>query len=189
MLQLLDPRSKGLLRGLFGWFAAVVLAKVCKAFIAVRVDPELVGKAPDSLVAEDLRGDAVLLEDGAHGSALHEQPVGFPLEFRREVDPPGDDTGDIRAVAQLGEFFRVEFFPGHSDHPFGPDRFEHYYTRNRPTRKCPRQGVSRKSGAERVCPAFGVSLKLACRTRNVHRLGFGSLLILPHLTIVSSLRG
>jgi hypothetical protein len=27
-----------------------------------------------------------------------------------------------------------------------------------------------------VCPAFGVSLKLACRTRNVHRLGFGLLL-------------
>ena len=115
----------------------------------------------------------MLLKDGAHRPSLHEQPVGLPLEFRREVDPSGDDTGDIRAATQLSEFFCVEFFPGHSDHPFGPDRFEHYYTGNGPTRKCPRQGVSRKSCAERVCPAFGVSLKPACRTRNVHSLGFG----------------
>ena len=118
VLQLLDPRRKGLLPGLFGGFAAVVLAKVCKPFITVRVGPELVGEAPDSLVAENLWGDSMLFKDGAHGSSLHEQPVGIPLEFGREVDPSGDDAGDIRAVTQLGEFFCVEFFSGHSDHPF-----------------------------------------------------------------------
>jgi hypothetical protein len=125
VLQLLDPRRKGLFPGLFRRLAAVVLAEVRKAFVAVGVGSELVGEAPDSLVAENLRGNAMLFEDGAHGPSFHQQPVGFTLELGREVDPPGDDAGDIRTVTEFSEFFCVEFFPGHSVLPFGPDRFEH----------------------------------------------------------------
>ena len=125
MLQLLDPSRQGLFPGLSGRLAAVVPAKVCKTFVAVSVGPELVGEGPDSLVSENLGGDAVLLEDGAHGSSFHQKPVGFALELRREADPPGDDAGDIRVVTQFSEFFCVEFFPGHSVLPFGPDRYEH----------------------------------------------------------------
>ena len=159
VFQLLDPCRQGLLAGLFSRFTAVVPAKVCKAFIAVGVGSELVGKAPDSLVAENFRGDPVLLEDGAHGPSLHQQPVGFPLEFRREVDPSGDDADDIRTGSEFSEFFGVEFFSGHRDLPFGPDRFEHYYTRIEPTRECPRVGVSPKSRLGVLCPRYGVSAK------------------------------
>ena len=87
MFQLLDPSRQGLLPGLSGGFAAVVLAKVCKTFITVRVGSELMGEAPDPLVAENLRVDPVLFEDRAHGLAVHELLVGRTLEFGRETDP------------------------------------------------------------------------------------------------------
>ena len=138
MLQLLDPRRQGLLPGFLGGLAAVVATQVCKAFITVRIGPELVGEAPDSLVTENLRVDAVLLEDRAHGLAVHELLVGRALEFGREVDPARYDAGNIGAFPELGELLRVQFFLGHNGFPFRLDGFEHYYTRNVPTRECPR---------------------------------------------------
>ncbi len=101
----------------------------------------------------------MLLEYGAHGLAVHELPVGFPLEFRREVDPSGDNAGNIRTGTEFSKFFGIEFFSGHSVLPFGPDRLEHYYTRIEPTSECPRLGVSLKSRLGGVCPRHGVSAK------------------------------
>ena len=101
----------------------------------------------------------MLFKDDTHGLTVHELPVRFPLEFRREVDPSGDDADDIRTASEFGEFFGVEFFSGHCDLPFGPDRFEHYYTRIEPTRECPRVGVSPKSRLGVLCPRYGVSAK------------------------------
>ena len=46
----------------------------------------------------------MLLEYGTHGLSVHELPVGFPLEFRREIDPSGDDTGDIRTGTEFCKF-------------------------------------------------------------------------------------
>lgn len=136
MLQLFDALREGCLPTLLGRLSRVLAAQVFKISVSVGIRPQLLREAPDAGIAEDIRIDAVFLEDAAHRLAIHELPVGHPLEFGGESDPSGDNAGNERAIAEFGDFFGIELLFCHSA-PFSPDDGEHYYSRTDTVMRCP----------------------------------------------------